>query len=97
MKAEFTLNFIMRDRWKMLVTGLENTLLMTAGALCIGILIGVIVAVIRSVWETNGKNMRGFPKFILRILNLLLQLCSLTCELLHVSSAHSGKSASGHC
>lgn len=68
-KAEFTLNFIMRDRWKMLVTGLENTLLMTAGALCIGILIGVIVAVIRSVWETNGKNMRGFPKFILRILD----------------------------
>ena len=68
-KAEFTLNFIMRDRWKMLVTGLENTLLMTAGALCIGILIGVIVAVIRAVWETTGKNMRGFPKFILRILH----------------------------
>ena len=68
-KAEFVLNFVMRDRWKLLLTGLENTLLMTAGALCIGILIGVIVAVIRSVWETNGKNMRGFPKFILRILD----------------------------
>ena len=68
-KAEFVLNFISRDRWKMLLTGLENTLMMTAGALLIGVLIGVIVAVIRSVWETNGKNMKGLPKFILRILD----------------------------
>ena len=69
MKAEFVLNFISRNRWKMLLTGFENTLLMTAGALCIGIAIGIIVAIIRSVWETNGKKMRGFPKFVLRILD----------------------------
>ena len=69
MEMEFVLNFVSRDRWKLLVTGLKNTLIMTAGALCIGILIGIIVAVIRSVWETNGKHMRGLPKFILRILD----------------------------
>ena len=68
-KAEFVLNFVSRNRWKMLLTGFENTLTMTAGALCLGIAIGVIVAVIRSVWETNGKNMHGLPKFILRILD----------------------------
>ncbi len=68
-KAEFTVNFIKDDRWKMLLTGLENTLIMTAGALCIGILIGVIVAVVRSVWETNGSKMHGPSKFILRILD----------------------------
>lgn len=69
-KAEFIVNFISRDRWKLLLTGLENTLLMTAGALCIGILIGVIVAVIRSVWETNNKNMKpGLGKFLLKVLD----------------------------
>jgi len=69
-KAEFVLNFISRDRWKLLLTGLGNTLLMTALALCIGIVIGVLVAVVRSVWETNAKNMRpGLGKFILSIVN----------------------------
>lgn len=57
-KAEFVLNFITKNRWKMLLTGLENTLMMTAGALCIGILIGIVVAVVRSVWATNGKTQR---------------------------------------
>lgn len=69
MKTEFVLNFITKNRWKLLVEGLENTLIMTVGALAIGILIGILVAVIRTVWETNGKNMRGFPRFILRILD----------------------------
>ncbi len=68
-KAEFVVNFIARDRWKMLLTGLENTLLMTVGALCIGILIGIVVAVIRSVWETNGRNMHGFSRFGLKVLD----------------------------
>jgi len=69
-KAEFVLNFISRDRWKLLASGLGNTLLMTALALCIGIAIGVLVAVVRSVWETNAKNMhRGVGKFILSIVN----------------------------
>ncbi len=67
--AEFRLNFVKQDRWKLLLTGLENTLLMTAGALCIGIAIGIVIAVIRSVWETNGSKMRGVAKAVLRILD----------------------------
>ena len=69
LKNEFVLNFVMRDRWKMLLTGLENTLIMTAGSLCIGVVIGIVVAVIRSVWETNGKKMRGLPRLILKVLD----------------------------
>ena len=69
-KAEFIVNFISRDRWKLLRTGFVNTLIMTAGALCIGILIGIVVALIRTVWETNGKNMRrGFGRFVLGLLD----------------------------
>lgn len=74
-KAEFVLNFITKNRWKMLLTGLENTLMMTAGALCIGIVIGIVVAVVRSVWTTNGKNMHsGIGKTLLCIAD---KLCGL--------------------
>ncbi len=63
--AEFRLNFIKENRWKMLLMGLENTLLMTAGALTIGIVIGIVVAIVRSVWETNGSKMRGPGRAVL--------------------------------
>lgn len=74
-KAEFVLNFITKNRWKMLLTGLENTLMMTAGALCIGIVIGIVVAVVRSVWTTNGQNMR--PGIGRTLLCLADKLCGL--------------------
>ncbi len=69
-KAEFILNFVEKSRWKMLLTGLENTILITMMALCIGIVIGIAIAVIRCTWETNGKKMRrGFGKALLSLLN----------------------------
>ncbi len=70
--AEFRVNFIKSDRWKMLLNGLTNTLLMTAGALAIGIAIGIVVAVVRTVWDQNGKKMRPGPgRLVLRILDKL--------------------------
>ena len=69
-KAEFILNFVEKSRWKMLLTGLENTILITMMALCIGIGIGVMIAVIRCTWETNGKKMRpSIGKALLSLLN----------------------------
>ena len=69
-KTEFILNFVARDRWKLLVTGLENTLLMTFFALCIGIMIGVAIAVIRTTWDTNKDKMKhGAGRFLLSLIN----------------------------
>lgn len=69
-KAEFIVNFIARNRWKLLLTGLENTLIMTVGALCIGILIGIVVALVRTVWAANAKAMhRGFGRFVLGLMD----------------------------
>lgn len=59
LKAEFILNFIAGNRWRMLVSGLGNTFIMTALALCIGIVIGVLVAVARTTYVTNGKKIRS--------------------------------------
>ena len=69
-KTEFILNFVARDRWKLLVTGLENTLLMTFFALCIGIVIGVGIAVIRTTWDSNKDKMKhGVGRFLLSLIN----------------------------
>lgn len=48
-------NFIEDDRWKYIVSGLGNTLRITFFAVLVGILLGFLVAVIRSTCEKTGK------------------------------------------
>ncbi len=63
-------NIIEYDRWMLLMQGLGNTLAMTAGALGIGVVIGVAIALTRTVWETNGSKMQpGVGKLLLRLLD----------------------------
>lgn len=69
-KSEFVLNFITKNRWRLLLNGLSNTLLITLFACLMGIIIGIIVSVIRSTWDKTGSEMRPGPgKVLLRILN----------------------------
>ena len=60
-KAEFILNFIDKNRWRMIVTGLGNTLLIALLACLIGIALGVVVAVLRTTWDNAGATMRKGP------------------------------------
>lgn len=59
------LNFIKEDRYMYLVSGLENTLLITLFAVIIGVVLGFLVAVVRSTYTKTGK------------LNILDKLCGL--------------------
>ena len=52
---QFYLNFIKEDRWKYLYDGLKVTLTVTVFAALIGILLGFIVAIIRSTYDKTGK------------------------------------------
>ena len=54
-RVEFGLNFIEGDRWKWLVQGLGNTLRITAVALLLGLLIGVVVASVRASYDKNRE------------------------------------------
>jgi len=45
--------FLEEDRYTMLIDGLENTLIITLGALIIGIVIGAIIAICKYVGEGN--------------------------------------------
>ena len=51
LKRQFILDFIEKDRWKLMVTGLENTLKITIVAALIGIVIGILLASIRSTYD----------------------------------------------
>ena len=57
-KAEFDLNFIQGNRWQFLVTGLGNTLKITGMALLIGLVIGMIIAAVRSTYDKTENNAR---------------------------------------
>lgn len=52
---KFYANFIKDDRWKSLVSGLKVTIIVTIEALILGVIIGFIVAIIRSYHDKTGK------------------------------------------
>lgn len=51
----FYQNFIEDNRWLTLLNGLKVTVIVTLEALLIGIIIGFIVAIIRSYHDKTGK------------------------------------------
>ena len=61
----FKLNFIDQGRWKYMAKGLGTTLLITVVAAAIGILLGFLVAIVRSTYDKTGH---------LKILNAVCKL-----------------------
>lgn len=75
LKERFIFNFIEDNRWKYLWDGLGATLKITFFALVVGVVIGVFIAIIRSTYDKNGKEMRmGIGKVILWVLNLICRV-----------------------
>lgn len=73
----FILNFIDESRWKLLLTGLGNTLLITLFATLIGIFLGIIVAAVRTTYDKNGEAMafhKSIGYYVLKIANALCKL-----------------------
>lgn len=61
----FRLNFINDDRWLYIWDGLKVTLLVTFFAVLIGIVVGFLIAMVRSTYDKTGK---------LKLLNILCKL-----------------------
>lgn len=73
--SKFILNFIEDNRWKYLWTGLGNTLKMTLGALVVGIVVGAIIAVVRTTWDKNQDELRpGLSRTLLGFFNGLFKV-----------------------
>lgn len=74
---EFTFVFIEGDRYQHMIKGFLNTLKITGGALVIGIVIGIVIAAIRSSYDKNLESLKqrkGVGYWILSILNLLCKI-----------------------
>lgn len=62
------------DRYKLLFDGLRNTFIITIGALLIGIIIGIIVAAVRTSFDKNKESMKlkgGMGYYVLALLNIV--------------------------
>lgn len=75
LKSDFITCFLTKNRWRFITDGLGATLVITFFACILGILIGVVMAIVRSTYEKNYKDMRsGAGKTILAVLNAVAKL-----------------------
>ncbi len=77
LRDDFVLNFIDGGRWKWIVQGLGNTLLITFFSLLIGLAIGVVIAAIRSTYDKNRESMemhKGAGYYLLKTVNGLCHI-----------------------
>lgn len=75
--GEFKFVFLEKDRYKQMFTGLSNTIKITLGALLIGIIIGILVAAVRSTYDKNKDKMRRRGGVGYTVLWLLNAVCKL--------------------
>ncbi len=71
---QFHQTFIQDDRWKYFAKGVGITLEVTVGALILGVLIGVLVAVIRSAHDSRRKKSWSPGKAVMDVLNFLCKV-----------------------
>lgn len=73
----FYLNFIADERWHYVTDGLKATLIITFFALIIGIVLGFLLALIRSTYDRTGKKFlkwESIGDFLLWILNIFAKV-----------------------
>lgn len=64
-KEQFIINFIEDNRWQYILNGLGYTLLITLGAIILGIVLGCLCAIVRTTHDKTGK---------MKILNAICQV-----------------------
>lgn len=77
LKSKFILCFVDGERWKWLVDGFWATLEITFFALIIGVLIGIIVAAIRSSYDKNAETFKRKGNFGGKALRFINAICNL--------------------
>lgn len=69
---DFYVSFIYDQRYKYIISGLGNTLLITFFAMLVGLALGITVALIRVSWDQSGRAMGFGPgKVLLGLANLV--------------------------
>ena len=74
---EFKRIMIEDNRFDFIITGLKNTFIITLGALAIGIVIGILVAAVRTSFDKNKETLQlrgGIGYFVMIVLNAICKL-----------------------
>ncbi len=74
---EFKRIMIEDNRFDFIITGLKNTFIITLGALAIGIVIGILVAAVRTSFDKNKETLQlrgGIGYFVMIVLNTICKL-----------------------
>lgn len=74
---EFSRVMLENNRFDFIIDGLKNTFIITLGSLALGIVLGVIVAVIRSTYDKNKRHLKKSGGISYCILSLLNGICQL--------------------
>ena len=77
LKDTFVLCFIDGDRWKWLVEGFVNSIVITVFAIVIGLIFGVVLAAVRSSYDKNEESLKlrgGIGYWSLKIANVLSKI-----------------------
>ena len=75
--SEFKRIMIDDNRFDFVLNGLKNTFIITIGALLIGIIIGIIIAAVRTSFDKNKEAMKlrgGFGYYIMLVLNSIAKV-----------------------
>lgn len=77
LSRDFELAFLKDDRYKLFITGFVNTLKITAGALVLGIVIGILVAAVRSSFDKNSETLKMRGGLGYGVLSVLNSICKV--------------------
>lgn len=76
-KAKFILNFVEQDRWRNITTGLRNTIMITIVAALIGVLLGMVVAAVRTTYDKNKESLARGNKLGYIIMSFFNGVCKV--------------------
>ena len=70
LQKDFVTAFIEDNRWKYLVEGIQNTIILTFFALILGVVLGVIIAAVRTTYDKQYEEIKNpIGKFFLAVGN----------------------------
>ena len=77
LKETFISCFITDDRWEWIAEGFINSVIITVFALLLGLVVGIILAAVRSSYDKNEETLRirgGIGYYVLKILNAIAKI-----------------------
>ena len=76
-KDTFILNFINDDRWRNITGGLQMTVTVTIFAAVIGVLLGMVVAAVRTTYDKNKESFARGNKLLYSLMTFFNGICKI--------------------